>query len=264
MKLEILSSLPSKRRSSTPLLFVHGAYVAAWCWEEYFLPHFSAQGYAAHAVSLRGHGGSEGHESLHMHSLDDYVEDLRRTVVQLGVSPALVGHSMGGIVVQRYIERFHAPAAVLMASVPPSGLLGSTLDLMRADPAFFHEIGLLQYVNPHLVSREGVRRALFSPDTADAEVAKVLGRGQRESYRAIMDMTWPQFRVNGRRNSIPPMLVLGGERDAFFSPDAVRATAEAYGAEAEILPDMAHAMMLESRWQRAADRILAWLSAQGI
>jgi non-heme chloroperoxidase len=262
MKLEILSSLPATRRSATPMLFVHGAYVAAWCWGEYFLPYFSSHGYAAHAVSLRGHGASDGHDSLHMHSLDDYVEDLRSAVRQLEAPPVLVGHSMGGIVVQRYLERFHAPAAILMASVPPSGLLGSTVDLMRKDPAFFHEIGLLQYVNPHLVSKEGVRRALFSPDTPDAEVAKFLRRGQRESYRAIMDMTWPQFRVNGHRNSRPPMLVLGGERDAFFNPDAVRATARFFGAEAEIFAGMAHAMMLESRWQQAADRMLSWLSAQ--
>ena len=264
MKLEILSRLPSKRRSATPVLFIHGAYVAAWCWGEYFLPHFSGRGYAAHALSLRGHGGSDGHDTLHLHSLDDYVEDVRQAVAQLGAPPVLVGHSMGGIVVQRYLERHHAPAAVLMASVPPGGLLGSTLDLMRKDPAFFHEIGLLQYVNPHLVSADGVRRALFSPDTPEAEVAKVLGRGQRESYRAIMDMTWPQFRVNGNRNSAPPMLVLGGEKDAFFGPEAVKATAQCFGAQAEILPDMAHAMMLEPRWQTAADSILAWLAARNI
>ena len=32
------------------------------------------------------------------------------------------------------------------------------------------------------------------------------------------------------------MLVLGAERDAFFTLDEVRRTARAYGTEAEILP----------------------------
>jgi alpha-beta hydrolase superfamily lysophospholipase len=38
-----------------------------------------------------------------------------------------------------------------------------------------------------------------------------------------------------------------------------QAIARAYATEAEIFPDMAHDMMLESRWQQVADRILEWL-----
>ncbi len=56
-----------------------------------------------------------------------------------------------------------------------------------------------------------------------------------------------------------PVLVLGAEGDAFFRPAAVRETAEAFGVEAHIFPDMAHAMMLEPRWRLVADTILEWL-----
>jgi pimeloyl-ACP methyl ester carboxylesterase len=42
----------------TPLLFVHGAWHGAWCWDEYFLDFFAGRGYRALAVSLRGHGNS--------------------------------------------------------------------------------------------------------------------------------------------------------------------------------------------------------------
>ena len=44
----------------SPIFFVHEAWHAAWCWEN-FLPYFANRGYAAYAVSLRGHGTSEGH-----------------------------------------------------------------------------------------------------------------------------------------------------------------------------------------------------------
>jgi non-heme chloroperoxidase len=36
----------------------------------------------------------------------------------------LIGHSMGGMVLQKYLEKREAPAVVLMSSVPPQGLLG--------------------------------------------------------------------------------------------------------------------------------------------
>jgi hypothetical protein len=37
----------------TPLLVVHGAWDAAWCWDEHFLNFFADKGYRALAASLR-------------------------------------------------------------------------------------------------------------------------------------------------------------------------------------------------------------------
>ena len=60
--LEIRSRKPARANGGNgrkpPLLFLHGGYCDSWCWEPYFLPFFASKGYAAHAVSLRGHGGS--------------------------------------------------------------------------------------------------------------------------------------------------------------------------------------------------------------
>ncbi len=49
-----------------------------------------------------------------------------------------------------------------------------------------------------------------------------------------------------------------------ISAGEVEATARAYGTKAEMFPDMAHDMMLESGWQSVADRILGWLSERGL
>ena len=121
-RLELLTHLPPAGPHRTPLLFVHGAYSGAWCWEEHFLPYFAARGHPAYALSLRGHGASAGRESLALASISDYVEDVAHAVRRFQTPPVLVGHSMGGLVVQRYLERHDVPAAVLMASVPPTGL----------------------------------------------------------------------------------------------------------------------------------------------
>ena len=55
-RLEVRKRLPATRSRKPPLLFVHGGYCDAWFWEPYFLPWFAARGYAAYALSLRGHG----------------------------------------------------------------------------------------------------------------------------------------------------------------------------------------------------------------
>ena len=40
--------------TAPPLVFVHGLYHAAWCWEEHWMGWLAGQGYSCYAVSLRG------------------------------------------------------------------------------------------------------------------------------------------------------------------------------------------------------------------
>jgi pimeloyl-ACP methyl ester carboxylesterase len=257
--IELISHEPEPAHP-VPLLFVHGAFAAAWCWDEYFLPYFAQRGFAAHALSLRGHGGSDGRETLATASIDDYESDVLRIVRHLGGRVVLVGHSLGGMVVQRCLHRVQAAAAVLMASVPPDGLLGSSMLLAARDPALFHEINLIHYASPGFATLQGLQRAVFSERLPEAEAGRHLVRMQPESQRAIIDLSWPQYFFVRSSHGVP-VRVLGGGGDAFFPPSMVESTARSHGVSAEILPAMAHAMMLDPDWQLAADRIIDWLAA---
>lgn len=42
--LELISHVPASPAHPVPLLFVHGAFVAAWCWDDHFLPYFAQRG----------------------------------------------------------------------------------------------------------------------------------------------------------------------------------------------------------------------------
>jgi pimeloyl-ACP methyl ester carboxylesterase len=259
-RLEVLRYTPPGTKRRTPLLFIHGAYVAAWCWDEHFLPYFAKQGYAVHAPSLRGHGGSHGRESFTLASVDDYVADMLSVAESLQTPPVLVGHSMGATVVQRGLARSRAPAAVLMAPVPAGGLAGPAFLLAARDPRLFHDLSAIQSAWPENGVRNGLRRVVFSDELPEVEALRHLRRMQPESQRALFDLSWPQFFLPTKM----PVLVLGAGRDALFSPAMVDATARAYGVSAEIFPGMAHAMMLEPDWRKVADRMLDWLEERGI
>jgi pimeloyl-ACP methyl ester carboxylesterase len=56
--------------------------------------------------------------------MGDYLDDVQSATDSLGSQPVLIGHSMGGFIVQKYLAKRRAPAAVLMASIPPQGVLG--------------------------------------------------------------------------------------------------------------------------------------------
>jgi len=258
MKLELISRLPDSGAHSTPLLFVHGAWHGAWCWDAHFLDFFASHGYAAHALSLRGHGTSEGRENLRWMRVADYAEDIAATVRRLACPPALIGHSMGGFVVQHYLREHFAPAAVLLASAPPAGVLATTLRIALRHPLAFAQANLTLSLYPLVASVELAREAFFSEDLSDAQVRAYAGRLQDESYLAFLDML--ALNLPKPATVKTPLLVLGGERDIIFRPEEIAATARAYNTQPGMIADVAHDMMLETRWQIVAERILAWLT----
>ena len=262
MKLEVISHEPKNNLRPTPIVFVHGAWHGAWCWAEYFLPYFAEHGYASHALSLRGHGRSEGRERLRWARIADYVADVAQVAERLPVPPILVGHSMGGLIVQKYLERYPSPAAVLLASVPVRGVLNATLRIATRHPLLFLKANLTLSLYP-LISTPGLtRETFFSTDIPGERLQRYFARMQDESYLAFLDMLC--FGLPKPRRVRIRLLVLGAADDTIFHPREIEATARAYDTPAEVFPNIAHDMMLETGWQPVANRILGWLKEQDL
>jgi pimeloyl-ACP methyl ester carboxylesterase len=262
MQLEHIVRQPEGTPKPTPLLFMHGAWHGAWCWEEYFLPWFAAHGYSAHALSLRGHGKSGG--STYLARIADYVADLTLVARTLPVPPVLIGHSMGGLIVQKYLETNTAPAAVLLASIPVTGALRfiskatlrHPIDALRALPGL--------NAGTFVDTPAKARRDFFSASMPEAQVQRYSALIGAESLLAIPDVIGLTMALPKVERIKTPILVLAAQNDAVFTVDEAQATARAYHAESEVFPDMAHDMMLEAGWQVVADRILVWLQARGL
>ena len=261
--LEVLTHVPAtrSRKHKTPLLFIHGAYTAAWCWEEHFLPYFAGQGYTSHALSLSGHGGSRGRKRLDSFGINDYIKDVAEVVAALPAPPVLIGHSMGGFVVQKYLEEQQAPAAVMMCSAPPQGLMSAAFGMIFQKPGLMSDLNSV--MSGGRVSVETIREALFAQPIAAEDLLRFLRLSQSESHRAIWDMTLFNLPHPSRVKNTP-LLVLGGELDQLIPPSLVEMTARTYSVAAEIFPGMGHGLMLERDWQIVAKRIQSWFTERGI
>ncbi|OBI56262.1 alpha/beta hydrolase [Mycobacterium sp. E796] len=259
--LEVIDKGSCTDAHPVPLLFVHGGWHGAWCWDDGFLDFFADAGYRAVAMSLRGHGSSPTDKPLPKVCIEDYIEDVRSVADDLGGAPVLIGHSLGGYTIQRYLEDRAAPAAVLVGSLPPSGVLGAALRVWRRRPWMtvhsFNDPTLVKFLRT-----SGLARAyLFCKDTPEDVVLSCWHRAGPESIRAAM--TDPMFRRVKTDRIATPMLVLGAVHDGFVSVGAVRATARAYRTEAEFFA-MGHNMMLEPGWTDVAQRIHTWLEARDL
>ncbi len=260
--LDVIDKGPRREARQVPLLFVHGAWHGAWCWDEYFLDFFAAKGYRSLAVSLRGHGKSPAPKPMQFCSMADLVDDVASVTDSLPCRPVVIGHSMGGFVVQKYLESHDAPSAVLLASVPPSGIARFLLRRFKMHPVLTAvNLAMTKSLNSIGGTPDLTREAFFSRWTPDADIVRHLPELCEEYLgKHVLDM----LLLNLPKPELvsTTLLVLGAEHDTCFTQQEVHATAAAYHTEAEIFPDMGHDMMLEPGWPAVAERIHAWLETR--
>lgn len=258
MKLEIISRYPANEQRPTPLLFIHGMLCNASCWDVHFLGYFAQHGFASHAVNLRGHGKSEGREKLRWTRVADFVEDVAYTVRQLSAAPVLIGHSLGGFITQKYLETYDSPAAVLLSSPSPKGLLPTAIRKARQHPFVFAKVNLTLSLLPFIATPQLARDAFFSKDLPDEQLLEYWKQMQDDSYMAFLDMV--AFDLPKPVKVKTHLLILGAGRDNMINPGEIETTGRAYNTRSEIIADVAHNSMLELRWQNVAERILTWLN----
>lgn len=253
--LEIISAIPSGWGSAAradrrpPLLFVPGAGGAAWVYAEHWLGAAARRGYPAHALSLRGHGGSAGHDRINTTLLRDYIYDVMQAVVTLPEPPVLIGHGLGAVVVQEVLARYPARAGVLVAPAPLAGFLGESWRSARRNP--------FTLATTLATGRQSAQPETMFCGIEDRLAREYLQRLSREAPAVLLELAKPR-RIGPIYS---PIGVAGCEFDQVVSPHDVRRTADSYGVKPMWLPGVGHQVALDSGHSVALDVILDWVDA---
>ncbi|MEM8901772.1 MAG: alpha/beta fold hydrolase, partial [Bacteroidota bacterium] len=223
-----------------PILFVHGVSHGGWCWEEHFAPYFRSKGYACYCLDLRGHEVPGSKENINHISFSDYVRNLEEAVAQLDQPPILVGHSMGGLVVQKYLENASCSKAILLAPIPPSGSWKASLRF-----AYHHPSGILDLMRLNLYAAfyKNARALMYSEDIDLVLLESYKKKMCAESFKAYFQTLFPGIKLRHQREI--PILVIGAGNDHIFTVKEVEETGRFYEAETIIFENMAHNLMLE-------------------
>jgi len=234
-----------KKKAS--ILFVYGAGHAAWCWRDHFTGWFEAHGYTVAAPDLPHHSDLNRH-GIKFTPLSAYVDVVAQAAARLEPPLILIGHSMGGFIIQKYLERAEADLAVLVASIPPTGVSGMVKRMVTRRPvAFFNTM----MTGNGTDSPQRTRDFFFNPETPADVVNRCYRRLQPESMRVLMDMMSSLHPERVRT----PVVVLGAEDDWLVAPPHdLETTARAYHTTPMIFPG-GHDMMLDTTWEQVATEI---------
>jgi 3-oxoadipate enol-lactonase len=242
--------------SKTPLVFLHGIGGAARAWRG----QIAAFGdrYRAMAWDMPGYGGSPALPNVSIAALADALQDFLQAIG--GPRPMLVGHSIGGMIVQQWLVKYpRAAAAVVLAQTSPAfgmaeGDWQKQFIEARLGPLDRGET--MKSLAPVLV-KELVGD---DPNASGMNIARdCMGSVPETSYRAMMLalLGFDQRRALG--NIAVPTLVLSGSKDK-NAPAPMMAKMATYipGASYVELEGAGHLVNLErpKAFDAALDRFL--------
>jgi pimeloyl-ACP methyl ester carboxylesterase len=253
---------PAKRRSDTPILMQHGMWHGAWVWS-HWQELFAEWGWESHAFSLPGHAGSPEQRPVKFCTLGYYLRFLTAEVERLPNKPVLMGHSMGGALIQWYLKHVadDLPAAVLVAPwashmTAPGGPLW-----LKLDPA-----GVLM-----ACLTASTRPFVRSPEVTATKLISQRSLYSAEEFHALLspESAWVMVQHNPPFWRPPkdvgtPLLWLAGEKDAVISVEHEQASADYYRADFMVVPEAAHDIQIEFNFRETARAIHDWLEERGI
>jgi pimeloyl-ACP methyl ester carboxylesterase len=178
------------------------------------------------------------------------VEALHRVVAKLVTPPIIIGHSMGGMILQKFLQKGSCKKAILLASVPPSGVLFASLR------ALFRYPGLIPYLlQLNLLGgfKKYPQLMLNDPDHCRRYSPKMCS----ESFLAYLGLMRPVF-----HQCSAPILVVGGSADELITVREFAETAKHYKAQLEIIEGGSHDLMLDDDFEKSAALIHQWIDKQ--
>jgi len=229
--------------NATPLIFLHGIGGAARAWRRQ-LATFSER-FRAIAWDMPGYGGSAPLASVSIAAL---AEALQQFIEQLGATrPILVGHSIGGMIVQKWLVQSPELAhAVVLAQTSPAfgkadGDWQKSFIAARLGPLDRGET--MKSLAPALV-KELVGD---DPDPDGMEVAReCMASVPEASYRAMMlALIGFDQRSTLGDISIPTLLLSGSKDNNAPAPMMAKTVTYIPGAEYVELPGVGHLANLE-------------------
>jgi pimeloyl-ACP methyl ester carboxylesterase len=202
---------PAPRRSSFPVVFVHGLWGGAWLFDDW-LPFAADRGWDAWAPNLRGRAGSRPVADLGRVTMPEFAEDLLNVLDATGPA-VVVGYSMGGLVTQMVAHDPRVRAMVLLCSVPPRGIVALSGAVARRTPRYLPAMARGKLLRPNRRDAGDMLMNAMAPPERDRWYPSLIA----DSGTAARQMALGAIAVDATAISCPA-LVISAHQDRISPP----------------------------------------------
>ncbi len=254
------------------IVLIHGLWMTPRCWE-CFIGWYEACGYNVLAPAWpRMQGEVEAIRrdpstlaGLGLREIADHYEKIVRSLPE---PPILIGHSMGGLIVQILLDRGLGVAGVSIDGATPRGILQLPLSMLKAaNPVLSHPS---RYSRCVMLTFEQFYYA-FANTMTPVEARRAYDRyfipgPARPIFQAALANLnpWAATAVNRYNDDRAPLLLINGAEDHLVPPVLNQINQWLYlNSEAvtgyKEFPDRSHLIIAQPGWKDVAEYALYWV-----
>jgi alpha-beta hydrolase superfamily lysophospholipase len=257
-------------KASRSILFITGAFVSNSCWSQW-QTFFEQKGYHtlapawlhkdAPAEALRNSQPNEAIASNRLAALTDYFERCAR---QFKEPPILIGHSIGGLIVQLLLQRGAGAMGIAIHAVPPQGVFTTKLSFLKAG---WRALGFFTPVNKaYLISFNTWIYAFTNGMSCDDQKDSYYRFAIPESKLIVRDTTTKAAKVDFSQPHEPLLFIAGGN-DNTIPASLNYSNYKKYKDTASLreyheFKENNHFVLGQSSWSVTAGYISEWIEKQ--
>lgn len=254
-----------KTINSKTIVLVHGLFVNPKSWEAW-KAFFEAKGYTVHHPANPSHAGEPADlrknvdPKLHQVNFKDVVNNLSAFIDTLPEKPILIGHSLGGLAVQKLISLGKGVAGIMIDGAPPLGVIPTEWSFWKSN---FPVINPFKGNSVFMPSKKWFHYT-FGNTLSRAESDQVFEQLVVPESRAIAWGTLKFFAKIDFKKAHAPLLFIAGEKDHIMPATLNKRNFNAY-QNADSIKDFklfegrSHYICGEQNWEEVATYVNDWL-----
>ena len=261
----------------TPVVFVHGLWLHADSWGPW-VDLFREAGYAPVAPGWPGDADTieetrANPERVAGYGINAIVEHYAGIIGELGAKPIVIGHSFGGLIVQRLLGQDLAAAAVAIDPAPIKGILYLPPSALRVASVALRNPGNKKRAVALTLEQWHYGFGNAIPEAESKELCErwAIPSPGKPLFEAALANFSPgsPAKVNTGNATRGPLLVTAGGKDHTVPAAVSRATVKRYSKSSAVtelkeFPDRGHSLALDSRWREVADAVVGWLRERSL
>lgn len=252
------------------ILLIHGLWMTPRSWE-HWVERYTKAGQTVLAPAWPGLDADvealrNDPSPIEGQGIDEIVDHYDRIIRSLDKPPIIIGHSFGGAITQRLVDRGLGAAAVAIDSAPVKGVLKLPVSTLKSN---FPVLSNPANRKRALMLTEKQFHDIFASALSEEDSSKayaryaVPGSGRMVFQAAFANFNPKAHKINFANDDRAPLLFIAGGADVLVPPTLNQSNAKLYLESKAIVaykefPGRCHFICGQQGWEEVADFALEW------